>query len=92
MVAGSNQPLVAIGQVGNNVIGGLGVTGGYASAQYRGSNAGATSLSYPTVKSNFNGKTTTFYIQAAGADTTVTATIKYGRWRVSHRVMACCRQ
>jgi hypothetical protein len=78
MVVSSDQPLVAIGQVGNNVLlgGALGVTGGYASAQYRGSNQGATSLSYPTVKSNFSGKTTTFYIQAAGSDTTVTATIK----------------
>jgi len=78
MVVSSDQPLVAIGQVGNNSLlgGALGVTGGYASAQYRGSNQGATSLAYPTVKSNFGAKTTTFYIQAAGADTTVTATIK----------------
>ena len=76
MVASSDQPLVAIGQVGNNVVSGLGVANGFASAQYRGSNQGAISLAYPTVKNSFNGKTTTFYIQAAGAETTVTATVK----------------
>ncbi len=77
-VVSSDQPLVAIGQVGNNLqfSNQVGVTGGYASAQYRGSSQGAATLSYPTVKHNFASKTTTFYIQAAGSDATVTVTVK----------------
>lgn len=77
-VVSSDQPLVAIGQVGNNqqFSNQVGIAGGYASAQYRGSGQGASAISYPTVKHNFAGKTTTFYIQAAGSDTTVAVTVK----------------
>jgi len=79
MVVSSDQPVVAIGQIGNNTIAGvsgLGVTGGYASEQYRGGDAVSPILIYPTVKSNFNGKTNIFYVQAGGADVTFAATIK----------------
>lgn len=77
-VVSSDQPLAAIGQVGNNqqFSNQVGVSGGYASAQYRGSSAGAPTISYPTVKNNLFGKTTTFYVQAAGADVTVNVTVK----------------
>lgn len=77
-VVSSDQPLVAVGQVGNNqqFSNQVGVAGGYASAQYRGSGQGAASISYPTVKNSFASKTTTFYIQAAGSDATVTVTVK----------------
>ena len=77
-VVSSDQPMAAIGQVGNNqqFSNQVGVAGGYASAQYRGSSQGAASISYPTVKHNFAAKTTTFYIQAAGTDVTVNATVK----------------
>lgn len=78
MVVSSNEPLVAIGQVGNNELAfyGLGRTGGQASGMYNGASAGAATIVFPTVKHNFGGKTSTFYIQAAGNDVTVIATVK----------------
>lgn len=78
MVLSSDQPLVAIGQVGNNQLSNppLGVTGGYASGMYRGASAGASTITFPTVKNNFGGKTSTFYVQATGADVTIVATVK----------------
>ena len=77
MVVSSDQPVVAIGQITNflNTGFGVGVAGGYASEQYRGSPANSATISYPTVKSSFGGKTTIFTVQAAGADVTATATI-----------------
>lgn len=76
-VVSSDQPLAAIGQVGNNLqfSNQVGISGGYASAMYRGSSQGASSVSYPIVKNNFVSKATTLYIQAAGADVTVNATV-----------------
>jgi hypothetical protein len=78
MVLSSDQPLVAIGQVGNNQLSNppLGTPGGYASEMYRGMSAGATTISFPTVKNNFGGKTSWFYVQATGSDVTVVATVK----------------
>jgi hypothetical protein len=78
MVIASDQPLVAIGQVGNNQLTNppLGREGGYASGMYRGADAGAATITFPTVKSNFGGKTSTFYVQATGADVTAVATVK----------------
>jgi len=78
MVISSLEPLVAIAQVGNNQLTayGVGVAGGYASEQYRGSSEGSTTLGYPLVKNNFAGKTTTFFVQSTGATATYTATIK----------------
>jgi hypothetical protein len=77
MVVSSDQPVVAIGQITNFQFSqfGVGVAGGYASEQYRGSPANSSTITYPTVKSNFGGKTTIFTVQAAGADVTATATI-----------------
>jgi hypothetical protein len=78
MVVSSNEPLVAIGQVGNNELAfyGLGRTGGQASGMYNGANEGAPTITFPTVKHNFGGKTSTFYIQAAGNNVTVVATVQ----------------
>lgn len=77
MVISSDQPLVAIGQVGNNLLTNppLGISGGYASGMYRGASEGSTVISFPTAKSNFGGKTSTFYIQAMGADAVVSAVV-----------------
>jgi len=77
MVVSSDQPVVAIGQITNfqNTGFGVGIAGGYASEQYRGSPANSATLSFPLVKSSFGGKTTIFTVQAAGADVTATATI-----------------
>ena len=77
MVVSSDQPVVAIGQITNFQFTqfGVGIAGGYASEQYRGSPANSSTMSYPTVKSSFGGKTTIFTVQAAGADVTATATI-----------------
>ena len=44
MVVSSDQQVVAIGQVGNNPLAGLGVTGGTASAMYNGADATASDL------------------------------------------------
>jgi len=77
MVVSSDQPVVAIGQITNfqNTGFGVGVAGGYASEQYRGSPANSSTINFPLVKSSFGGKTTIFTVQAAGADVTATATI-----------------
>ena len=81
MVALSNQPIAAIGQISNfrgAAFPTLGVPGGYASEFFRGSDAQSSTLIYPVVKNNYFGKTTIFSIQAAGADVSLTATIKDG--------------
>jgi hypothetical protein len=77
MVVSSDQPVVAIGQITNFQFTqfGVGVANGFASEQYRGSPANSSTITYPTVKSSFGGKTTIFTVQAAGADVTATATI-----------------
>ncbi len=77
MVISSDQPVVAFGQITNfqNTGFGVGVAGGYASEQYRGSPANSSTLNFPLVKSSFGGKTTIFTVQAAGTDVTATATI-----------------
>jgi len=77
MVVSSDQPVVAIGQITNFQFSqfGVGIANGFASEQYRGSPANSSTISYPTVKSSFAGKTTIFTVQAAGADVAATATI-----------------
>lgn len=64
-VVSSDQPIVAIGSVANNPIGDIGVTGGRAGAQYPGisQDAVANKISFPVVKNDYKGKSTTFYIQ-----------------------------
>jgi len=79
MVVSASAPVVAVGQVtnfGGAFPGKLGVDGGFASAMYRGSTANASTLIFPIAKSNYAGKTNSFYIQAADADVTFNATIK----------------
>ena len=78
-VVSSDQPIKAIVNVTNRQVGSYGVSGGLAAAQYQGidSSQTATTLSFPLVKNNYYGKTTTFYIQNAGSATAnITATYK----------------
>ncbi len=71
----ASVPVLAIAQLGNNSSGSVGA-GGYASSFYQGvgSEYTDTVLNFPTVKHNFGGQTTTFYIQAAGSSANVTIT------------------
>ena len=72
----SDKAVRAVAQVGNNPAGSVGTTGGKASAFYQGTqgeDVGA-SISFPSMKLNYYGQTTSFYIQAAGEAATVNAT------------------
>lgn len=73
-VLSADMELAAVVQVGNNEQAGVGVSGGTAAALYNGKASGTESVFYPTVKHNYGAKTTTFFIQAAGGDATVSAT------------------
>lgn len=78
-VASATEPIVAIGQIGNNSIpgiSGLGVSGGNANEFFRGASTSAATLIFPAVKNNFLGQTTIFSIQAAGGDVAYQATIR----------------
>jgi hypothetical protein len=75
MIISGTQSVAAIGQIGNNPIVGLGVTGGNASAMYDGVAVPATTLLYPIVKNNFVGKRTFFATQALTTTVTYIATI-----------------
>ena len=70
-VVSSDQPIVAIGQIANNVIGDIGITGGRASAMYPGisQDGVATTVAFPLAKNDYKSKTTTFYIQTVTAGT-----------------------
>lgn len=76
VVLSSSVPVVAIATLGNNPSGSVGITGGTASAFYQGvgSDFTDTVLNFPTVKHDFYGQTTSFYVQAAGAEADVTIT------------------
>lgn len=78
MVVLSDREIVAVGQITNRHFPqfGVGVPGGFASEQYRGSTAVSSRLIYPTVKNNYGGKTTIFSVQAAGSPVTYVATIR----------------
>ncbi len=80
VVLSSEVPIVAVAQVGNNQSGSVGVSGGTATAFYQGIGGDVvdTTLSFPTVKHNFGAtpQTTTFYVQAAGADANATITYR----------------
>ncbi|MEM7133722.1 MAG: hypothetical protein AAF702_45930 [Chloroflexota bacterium] len=75
-VISSDRSVVAVAQLGNNRSGTAGTDGGTATSFYQGIGSGnaSTTVNFPLVKNNFNGQTTTFYIQAAGADANVTIT------------------
>lgn len=77
MVVSADREVVAVGQITNREFTsfGVGVSGGFASEQYRGAEAKASTLIYPTVKNSFGNKTTVFSVQAAGAAVTYVATI-----------------
>lgn len=66
-VVSSDQPLNAIVNVTNREAAGNGIAGGLAAAQYQGISSPATTISFPLVKRDYFGKTTTFYIQNAGS-------------------------
>jgi len=61
----ADQAIVAIGSIGNNPIGDIGITGGRAAAQYPGvGHYGiAKEISFPVVKNDYKDKTTVFFIQ-----------------------------
>lgn len=73
VVLSSDKQMIAVAQIGNNSVGSVG-SGGRASAFYQaiGSVLTDNELFFPTVKNNFQSQTTTYYIQAAGADANVT--------------------
>jgi len=77
-VVSSDQPVKAIVNVTNQVAGSLGVTGGKAAGQYQGTDGAdiATTLYFPLAKGDHYDKTTSFYVQNAGASdaTSVVAT------------------
>jgi len=79
VVLSSSVPVVAIAQLGNNTSGSIGA-GGKATSFYQGVGSAFTDtqLNFPTVKHNFYGQTTTFYVQAAGASADVTITYTMG--------------
>lgn len=79
-VLSADQPIVAVGNVANNVLfnGALGVEGGKAAAMYQGISGddADTKISFPVMKNDFLGHTTTYYVQAAGQAAEVTITYK----------------
>jgi hypothetical protein len=72
----ADQPIRAVVQVGNNPAGSVGVTGGRASAFYQGTQGDSvgSTINFPSMKHDYYGQTTSFYIQAAGGDATIDAT------------------
>jgi len=76
VVISSDSPVVAVASLNNNASGSVGVSGGTARSSYQGVDGGnaATTLYFPTVKRNFAGQSTIFYVQAAGAAANVTIT------------------
>lgn len=77
-VINAGVAVVAVAQLGNNKSGTVGVDAGTASAFYQGIGAPAAKqvVNFPTVKHNFGGQTTTFYIQATSSAASVTITYK----------------
>ena len=79
-VISSDVDVVAIAQLGNNKSGEVGDPSGLGKAtsfyQGIGSTNASTVVNFPLVKNDFNGQTTTFYIQSAGSDADVTITYK----------------
>ncbi len=72
----SDKAIRAVVNVGNNPAGSVGITGGRASAFYQGTQGEdvGTSISFPVMKHNYFGQTTSFYVQAAGGPATIVAT------------------
>jgi hypothetical protein len=76
VVIESTGAVVAVTSLNNNQSGSVGASGGTARSSYQGMAADITdtTLYFPTVKNNFSGQTTVFFVQAAGADASVTVT------------------
>jgi hypothetical protein len=73
-VVSADQPIAAIVNVNNRGV-------GSAAGQYRGTDGAdvATSISFPLVKNNFGGRTTTFYVQnASTTPNNINATFRVG--------------
>ena len=77
MVVSADQPIRAVVTVNNFQSGAMGVEGGRASAYYQSVQEPGDLLSFPVMKHNYFGQTTTFYIQAAGEAATINATFTY---------------
>jgi hypothetical protein len=77
-VVSSDAPIVAFANVNNNDSGSVGVSGGKARAAYQGTGhaLAANTLFFPTVKVDFSGSSSMFFVQAAGADAETTITYK----------------
>ncbi|MGH2537431.1 MAG: hypothetical protein ACRDHL_08570 [Candidatus Promineifilaceae bacterium] len=81
MVTSSDQPLVALVNVTNRLAGSFGTPNGKGAAIYSGVDGSRTSadLSFPLAKHNHFNKTTTFYLQNAGASaTTISLVFSFG--------------
>jgi len=76
----ADAPVRAVVQVGNNPNGSVGITGGRAAAFYQGTQGEdvGTSILFPSMKHNYYGQTTTFFIQAAGEDAVIDALFTVG--------------
>ena len=76
VVVSSNDQAVAVANLNNNASGSVGDPSGTARAAYQGTagSIASSSLFFPTVKNNFVGQTTAFFVQAAGSDASVTIT------------------
>ena len=78
VVVSSDGPAVASAQINNNQSGSVGSADGSARAGYQGTGGqiAANILYFPSVKNNFAGQTTAFFVQAAGSDANTTITYR----------------
>ena len=74
-VVSSDASVVAVMSLSNVPLASMGTSGGTASASYNGQATGATKITYSSVKSGFNGRTTAFFIQAIGGAATINVTL-----------------
>mgnify|MGYP001090199302 CR=1 FL=1 len=76
VVLDANNPVLAAAQVANYKNGSVGLVNSAATGMYQAFSAEntATSLQFPILKNNWSNAKTSFYIQAAGADSNVTMT------------------
>lgn len=78
VVISASVPVASVSEIANYQNGSVGTVGGTACARYQGISQAmaSTELMMPKVKSNYYNHTTTFYIQAAGADSDVVYTFR----------------
>lgn len=77
-VISSDKTVYAVTNINNNAVGSVGVSNGTARSAYQGiaGTIAGTTLYFPTVKNNFAGQTTAFFVQAAGSNADVTITYR----------------